>query len=84
MWKMIKLFDDMPDGFTEVGMKLLLPDLMTVEMKAKTDGYPKAIQLVLLYFVNTNFESLKRRKEHDREENEGREGEAEKDPNDSN
>jgi hypothetical protein len=43
MWKMIKLFDDMPEGLTEIGMKVLLPDLMTIEMKAKTDGYPKFI-----------------------------------------
>lgn len=70
MHKMILLFDDMPEETTVVGCRALLPDLLTIEASAKSEGYPKFIQLILLYLLSRTYDSIKRRREHEREEKE--------------
>ena len=67
MWKMIQLFDDMPEEMTELGMKFLLPDLITIEVHVKSDGYPKFIQMMVLYHLYQTYQRVKRSKEYDQE-----------------
>jgi len=55
----------MPDDITEFGMKMIMPDLMTIECLAKSDGYPKFIQLVFLFFLHESQNSIRTKKEYE-------------------
>jgi len=64
----------MPDTETEFGLKMLLPDLLTIEAQVKSYGYPKLIQLVLLYLLFNSFKTIKSRREYEKAEKERGDG----------
>ena len=64
--RLSKLFDDMPNDITGFGMKILLPDLMTLEIDVKSLGYPKFVNLILAYQLYELHRVIKSRKENEK------------------